>query len=245
MARVRKLLLIVGVLAVVAGSSVAAASLHDSSTTDRAVVMPKPSATHDSLVPAVGSSLAPSSNSEEPTSATPATAPPASGSSSSPTLALPTGQPKEVVVIRKDGSKLLDAPISGKAVYDAKTGVLIPQGFGAASWFADGWPMPGQPGPAVVVGHIDNKTGPDVFWNLQDVVVGDKVQIEYSTGFTVTFLVTSVERFDKDNLPKDKIWTYTTRPVLRLITCNPATHFSHGHYAGNIAVYADQEVNAG
>ena len=43
--------------------------------------------------------------------------------------------------------------------------VEVPGDYNTAGWFAEG-PRPGQPGPAVMLGHVDSKAGPGVFWGL-------------------------------------------------------------------------------
>ena len=40
-----------------------------------------------------------------------------------------------------------------------------------AGWYDQG-PRPGQPGPAVILGHVDSKTGPAVFYQLRDAAAG-------------------------------------------------------------------------
>ena len=43
--------------------------------------------------------------------------------------------------------------------------IEVPADYGTAGWFAGG-PRPGQPGPAVILGHVDSKAGPGVFYRL-------------------------------------------------------------------------------
>ena len=42
----------------------------------------------------------------------------------------------------------------------------VPKDWDTAGWY-DGGPRPGQPGPAVILGHVDSKTGPAVFYRLR------------------------------------------------------------------------------
>ena len=113
--------------------------------------------------------------------------------------------------------------------------------FGLAAWYDKG-PRPGQPGPAVVLAHVDSKAGgPDVFYRLRDLRPGDRVTVHYQNA-TTTFAVTGKEEAAKSRLPTGRIWNRTTTPVLRLITCGGAFDRRAGSYLDNIIVYADQLV---
>ena len=51
-----------------------------------------------------------------------------------------------------------------------------PTEFGRAGWFAGGV-EPGQPGPAVIAGHVDSRSGPAVFHALGDLAPGDGIEV--------------------------------------------------------------------
>ncbi|HWM06239.1 MAG TPA: class F sortase [Actinophytocola sp.] len=113
--------------------------------------------------------------------------------------------------------------------------------FGHAAWYKPG-PRPGEPGPAVLVAHVDSKVdGPDVFQRLRDLAPGDKVTVYYPAT-TKTFAVTGAEQAPKNALPVDRIWGSTTDPVLRLITCGGEFDHDAGSYLDNVIVYADRLV---
>jgi sortase (surface protein transpeptidase) len=109
--------------------------------------------------------------------------------------------------------------------------------FGLAGWYAEG-PRPGERGPAVIVAHVDSRSGPDVFYRLRDLTPGDEIAVEQADGRSATFVVESMEQTDKDDLPVHRIWNDTDQPVLRLITCGGIFDRSIGHYEDNIIVYA-------
>jgi sortase (surface protein transpeptidase) len=120
-------------------------------------------------------------------------------------------------------------------------GAMQTPAFGQAAWYDKG-PRPGQPGPAVVLAHVDSKAhGPDVFYRLRDLKPGDRVTIRYRSAAR-TFAVTSEEETPKTRLPAARIWADTSTPVLRLITCGGAFDRHAGSYLDNIIVYADQLV---
>jgi hypothetical protein len=106
-----------------------------------------------------------------------------------------------------------------------------------AGWYEPG-PRPGEAGPAVIVGHVDSRSGPAVFFRLRALRPGDRVVVGQAGGGERSFLVERVERQAKDALPVERIWSGTSRPVLRLITCGGSFDRSTGHYRDNVIVYA-------
>jgi Sortase domain len=104
-------------------------------------------------------------------------------------------------------------------------------------WYKRG-PRPGAPGPAVLIGHVDTRTDPAVFYRLRELRPGDEILIGQQGGATSRFLVGRLERHPKTALPTSRIWTGATRPLLRLITCGGSFDHSTGHYRENLIVYA-------
>jgi Sortase domain len=106
-----------------------------------------------------------------------------------------------------------------------------------AGWYELG-PRPGEAGPAVIVGHVDSRRGPAVFFRLGELRRGDRVVVGQRGGAATSFRVERVERHPKEALPTRRIWNRTRDPVLRLITCGGSFDRSTGHYRDNIVVYA-------
>jgi sortase (surface protein transpeptidase) len=104
-------------------------------------------------------------------------------------------------------------------------------------WYKRG-PRPGAPGPAVLIGHVDNRTDPAVFYRLRELRPGDEILIRQRDGSTTRFTVGRLERHPKTALPTNRIWTTTSKPVLRLITCDGSFNHATGHYRDNLIVYA-------
>lgn len=109
--------------------------------------------------------------------------------------------------------------------------------FGLAGWYEPG-PRPGDPGPAVVVAHVDSKAGPDVFYHLRKLKAGEKILVTDAAGSVHGFSVEHLEQVPKDRLPAQKVWASTGKPVLRLITCGGRFNRTTRHYDDNIIVYA-------
>jgi hypothetical protein len=106
-----------------------------------------------------------------------------------------------------------------------------------AGWYHPG-PRPGEPGPAVLVGHVDSRRGPAVFFRLGELRRGDRIVVGQRGSCCRSFVVERVERHPKDALPVERIWGGTREPVLRLITCGGSFDRASGHYRDNIVVFA-------
>ena len=104
-------------------------------------------------------------------------------------------------------------------------------------WWTGG-PKPGQTGPAVIVGHVDSKTGPAVFANLWEVRRGDLVDILRADGSAIDFQVRRVEERDKSDFPTADVYGQTRDSELRLVTCGGKFNHSKGHYDQNVIVWA-------
>lgn len=104
-------------------------------------------------------------------------------------------------------------------------------------WY-DQSPTPGQYGPAVLVGHVDTRTGPAVFHALGKVRAGTRVEISRADGSVAVFEVNSVSRYDKTQLPVAEVYEDFSRPGLRLITCGGRWVGGRVGYADNIVVFA-------
>jgi len=113
----------------------------------------------------------------------------------------------------------------------------VPRDWNKAGWYDQG-PRPGQPGPAVILGHVDSKSGPAVFYELQTLRPGDVVRVGLADGRTLVFRVQRVERYPKDHFPTEAVYLPTLSRELRLITCGGTFDYATGHYRDNIVVYA-------
>jgi len=106
-----------------------------------------------------------------------------------------------------------------------------------AAWYKHG-PSPGEVGPAVIVGHVDNKSERAVFFDLRRVKVGARIEVARADGSTVLFTVDSVEQFAKTNFPTQRVYGQTASPTLRVITCGGKFDREHQDYTDNIIVFA-------
>jgi Sortase domain len=107
-----------------------------------------------------------------------------------------------------------------------------------AAWFKNS-PTPGQPGPAIIEGHVDTSRGPSVFFKLGAVRPGHKIHVLRRDGVEVIFTVDAVRDYKKAAFPTTVVYGAKdlSRPQLRLITCSdfdPAIR----HHIGNEVVFA-------
>jgi LPXTG-site transpeptidase (sortase) family protein len=109
-----------------------------------------------------------------------------------------------------------------------------------AAWF-EGSPRPGDPGPAVIEGHVDSAAnGPSVFYDLGAVVPGDQVEVTRADGTVATFVVYDVRVVPKDDFPTLQVYGNTDGPELRVITCGGPFDSTAGSYTDNVIVFARQ-----
>lgn len=106
-----------------------------------------------------------------------------------------------------------------------------------AGWYKYS-PTPGEIGPAIITGHVDNYLGPAVFFYLKDLRPGQLIDISRQDGSTAHFRVDDTKVFDQTDFPTDEVYGNIDYAGLRLITCgglyNPLTN----HYSHNTVVYA-------
>ncbi len=113
----------------------------------------------------------------------------------------------------------------------------VPSDPDETGWYSGG-PRPGERGPAVIVGHVDSRTGPAVFVDLDWLLPGHPVIVEDKRGLIHTFEVTHVIQVPKSKFPTRRVYGNTLAPSLRLITCG-GRFGSDGHYAENVIVFAE------
>jgi sortase (surface protein transpeptidase) len=133
----------------------------------------------------------------------------------------------------------IDAALAGIGLDGART--LVPPGdLATAGWFSQG-PAPGEPGPAVLAGHVDSSEGPAVFFRLRDVAPGDPVLITRADGSTVRFTVTRAARYAKTAFPTAEVYGPTPDAELRLITCGGDFDRGARRYRDNVVVFAARQ----
>src|SRR5450631_2477473 len=79
----------------------------------------------------------------------------------------------------------------------------VPTKYQEPGWYKLG-PAPGMMGSAVILGHVDDKKGPAVFYKLGSLRPGDKVEVSLVSGAVAHFAVKRVETYLKAQFPSQK-----------------------------------------
>ncbi|MET7683205.1 class F sortase [Streptomyces sp. NPDC005423] len=131
----------------------------------------------------------------------------------------------------------VDAPVMPVGLdADGWVGAPPPEDPNLAGWFTGGV-SPGEKGTAVVVGHVDNRRGPAVFYGLGALKKGNRVEVHREDGKTAVFEVYGIEVFEKNTFPGDRVYGSKGTPELRVITCGGGFTKQNG-YDGNVVVFA-------
>ncbi|MBD8504978.1 class F sortase [Hoyosella sp. G463] len=130
----------------------------------------------------------------------------------------------------------IDAPLSYTGLNPDNT-LAVPE-FGDISWYDEG-ATPGNPGPAGILGHVDSRSGPDVFYRLHELRPGDTVTITTTGGEQLVFTITGIEQHAKALFPTEEVWLPTPEPELRLITCGGEFDQGADSYRDNIIAFAE------
>lgn len=104
-------------------------------------------------------------------------------------------------------------------------------------WYGLG-PTPGEPGTAVMVGHVDTDNRAAVFHNLREIRAGKLIEVSRKDRRVATFKVDSVESFPKDSFPADRVLVHSDVPRLALVTCGGEWVGGEIGYADNVIVFA-------
>lgn len=130
----------------------------------------------------------------------------------------------------------VDAPLVHLGL--ARDGTIdAPRGWQQAGWYAGG-PRPGQPGPAILLGHVDSTSGPALFYRVASLRQGAAVVVDRADGTSVTFVVSGRLQVAKSRFPADLVYGPTLSPTLRLVTCGGTFNSKTGHYRDNVVVTA-------
>jgi hypothetical protein len=137
---------------------------------------------------------------------------------------------------------MLHIPAIGMAVpltslgVNADGSVQVPDGIVQPGWFRLG-PTPGQVGSAVILGHVDNYTGPGVFFNLRTLAPNDRVFVSLADGETAVFVVNTVATYSKSQFPSQRVYGSHGSSALQLVTCGGVFDHQSGSYLSNVVVY--------
>jgi sortase (surface protein transpeptidase) len=119
---------------------------------------------------------------------------------------------------------------------NAKGTVNVPTNFAVPGWYR-GDRSPGQRGSAVILGHVDSTNGPAIFYKLDRLGLGNRVDVTLRNGKKLVFAVIGIRMYEKTNFPDKLVYGARNYPALQLVTCGGIFDPSTGHYLSNIVVF--------
>jgi sortase (surface protein transpeptidase) len=119
---------------------------------------------------------------------------------------------------------------------DEHGGALTVPHIGTAGWF-EGGPRPGEPGRAVLIGHLDTHEGPGLFARVPTLPAGTRITVLDRRGQEHRYNVVGGAQVRKDRFPATSVYGHADAPVLVLITCGGPFQPGRG-YRDNVLLYA-------
>jgi LPXTG-site transpeptidase (sortase) family protein len=147
---------------------------------------------------------------------------------------LPRSRPVRLIIPKIS----VDAPFTDLAV--GRNGQLQPppaDDTNLVGWHAEG-ASPGEPGTAIIAGHVDTAVSAAVFAGLGELEKGDTFRVLRADRRMATFVVDGAETFDKDDFPDRRVYGDTPQAQVRLITCAGDYDRSVRDYTENLVVFA-------
>ncbi len=122
------------------------------------------------------------------------------------------------------------------AVDTDRGGAIRVPSLGRAGWY-DGGARPGEPGRAVIIGHLDTQRGPGLFARVPRLRDGEAIKLTDRRGQVRTYRVVGRAQVRKDRFPTEEVYGGGGRSALVLVTCGGPYTEGQG-YRDNILVYA-------
>jgi LPXTG-site transpeptidase (sortase) family protein len=132
----------------------------------------------------------------------------------------------------------VEAPLTPVGV-TAEGEVESPSNGKAVGWYNLS-PTPGGRGNSILVGHVDWRGSPAVFWRLRETRPGDVIEIREGNTVTAKYKVEWVQSFHINAAPLDTIFDSTREGNLTLITCEGTFDLATHNYQHRLVVRANQ-----
>ncbi|MFE1553443.1 class F sortase [Streptomyces sp. NPDC058734] len=110
---------------------------------------------------------------------------------------------------------------------------------GTVGWWGAG-PAPGAEGAALMVGHVDTKSKPAVFYGLSALKPGQKIRVARADATVAEFTVEDVRVYERAGFDPHAAYgpRVKGRAELRLVTCGGNYDKAAGQYSANVVVSA-------
>jgi hypothetical protein len=143
-----------------------------------------------------------------------------------------------------------DAPVVNVGASGANGGALsVPSSVHEVGWWDGIWrspngtvrekvPQPGQPGVALLAGHIDSAVaGPGALYRLQQIKTGAIVTVVGQGRKVTRWKVAKLQVVNKEALPAT-LFVNSGSPQLAVVSCGGPFDSSTGHYVDNVIAWA-------
>jgi hypothetical protein len=87
-----------------------------------------------------------------------------------------------------------------------------------------------------MLGHVDSRTGPAVFFDLRKLSPGDEIIVVLADHLRERFTVRSVSTYDTPSFPARLVYGNRQHRSLNLVTCGGAFDSSTRSYLANVVV---------
>ncbi|MER7735268.1 class F sortase [Streptomyces erythrochromogenes] len=134
----------------------------------------------------------------------------------------------------------IQAPVVSRGL--DKDGAIDPPPYdspGTVGWWGQGV-QPGAAGTALMVGHVDTRSKPAVFYGLSSAKPGDKVRVVRADGSVAEFTIEDVRVYERAAFDAHKAYgpRVRGRAELRLVTCGGTYDKAAEQYTANVVVSA-------
>lgn len=138
----------------------------------------------------------------------------------------------------------IEIPSIGVSANIQPTGILengemgVPDDVDEVGWFEPGY-LTGSRGHSVLAGHVDSLTGPAVFYDLDQVRIGETITVTDVDGREMVFEVTEIASYETDQAPIREIFGPSDKRMLNVITCTGVFNRNIGSHEERLVVSAE------
>lgn len=153
-------------------------------------------------------------------------------------------QKREAAHMKGITPSTIEIPAIGVKANIEQVGILengqmgVPEEINNVGWFEPGV-KPGGKGSAVLAGHVDSKTGPAIFFDLNKLKQGDEIIVKDQDGTALTFTVKKQESYGRTSAPIEDIFQTSEGQNLNLITCSGTFNREEGTHEERLVVFAE------
>jgi LPXTG-site transpeptidase (sortase) family protein len=116
-----------------------------------------------------------------------------------------------------------------------------------ASIYAAGWynlsSLPGKSGAMLIYGHVSSWSTPGIFYNLKNLVPGDKIEVEQGNDLLYTYTVVKTVVYNYQNVDMNAVLkpVISGKPGLNLVTCTGSVIESLHEFSQRLVVFASEK----